>query len=103
MIVDVLVFVLGIQLAMMLIAALYAFLDLAYAWRRHAPLIARRIAVAAGLFGGLCWLLGAERAPFLWGAASFGVFHGLKALLTWLFVPLVYRCRRRHPPKRPHR
>jgi len=94
-IIDSLLFLLGIHLSMMVLAALYSMLDLGYARRRYRALIAKRIGAATALFVAVVWVLGGDRGPFVWGAAGFAVFHTLKCLTAPALMLAIYRYRRR--------
>lgn len=86
----VLLFALGVHLALRTVAALYRIIDLSYTIRTAYPRVLRGILVWSGSSAALGLLLAGEaRAAFLWG------FWGFVAFYLFLYV-VRYPLLRRH-------
>ncbi len=97
MMVDIFLFLAGVQMGIWMIAGLYSLLDLHYAWRRYWRIIAVRIVSAFGLFLMFLWALGGAGQPLLYGAVTFASGYLITSVLLRVMVTLVYHYRRQNP------
>jgi hypothetical protein len=73
---NILLFLLGMCICVQLMAALYGIIDLWYTIRTAYPTVIRRILIWTLLSGVLAWLLGDDLRPvFLWGFAGYVGFY----------------------------
>ena len=86
-VINIVVFILGIILSVQLVAALMGLVDMAYAWPRAWPRILRGIVLWSAVIALLAWAFGPRyRLAFLVGVAVYfplyyGAFLGGKAII----------------------
>ena len=74
--IDIVLFLLGMCICVQLMAALYGIIDLWYTMRTAYPRVIRRILVWTLLCVAIAWLLGNDLRPaFLWGLVGYVGFY----------------------------
>lgn len=86
-IISIMVFLLGMSLAVQVVASLHGPLDYSYTIKTKFPEVIRRILIWGGLSVILAVVLGGQyRSPFLWGLMVYAVFYLFSYLLTKLML-----------------